>query len=350
MVEREPITVVVSEKGWIRAMKGPHADLAALAFKTGDRLKAFFQAETTDKMLVFATGGRFYTLAADKLPGGRGHGEPIRLMVDMDGGRRHRRGLRPRSGRKLLVASTDGNGFVVPEDEVLANTRKGKQVLNVKAPDKAAPGAGRGRSRSPSIGENRKMLVFPLDQVPEMTRGKGVRLQRYKDGGSGNAAIDPAAAIFDQLCVDVAVFHHHRIVEDRHVDHSAGRMARVEIGAKQGILFRSRRRGAFRPDEVAVQSDHAAERSGEAELVYDHAHGNTGAAGIAGRAISDRLRAAKAALGQEVVHGGRALADEMGEDLAFQLARQIGAGRRAREKKLRRVARLLGHGSALNLL
>ena len=129
MIEREPITVVVSEKGWIRAMKGHEVDTAALAFKTDDSLKAAIQAETTDKIIVASTGGRFYTLAADKLPGGRGHGEPIKLMVDMDAADDVVAVFVHDPERKLLVVSTEGRGFVVPEAEVLANTRKGKQVM-----------------------------------------------------------------------------------------------------------------------------------------------------------------------------------------------------------------------------
>jgi topoisomerase-4 subunit A len=143
---------------------------------------AFF-AETTDKLLVFSTGGKFYTLGADKLPGGRGHGEPIRLMVDMEECPGHRDGLRPQAGRKLLIASTDGRGFVVPEDDVVANTRKGKQVLNVDGTEEARICVEAAGDLVAIIGQNRKFLIFPAEQIPEMTRGKGVRLQRYKDGG-----------------------------------------------------------------------------------------------------------------------------------------------------------------------
>jgi len=182
LVEREPITVVVSEKGWIRALKGNVTDLSGVAFKTDDRLKFAFPAETTSKCLVFATNGRFYTLDAAKLPGGRGHGEPIRLFIDLEQDGDLVAVLRHQGGRKFLVASAQGRGFVVPEDECLANTRKGKQVLNVKAPDQARALALVDGELVATIGENRKMLVFPLDQAPEMNRGRGVRLQRYKDG------------------------------------------------------------------------------------------------------------------------------------------------------------------------
>ncbi|TIQ88096.1 MAG: DNA topoisomerase IV subunit A [Mesorhizobium sp.] len=183
MIEREPVTVVVSEKGWLRAMKGHLTDHSLLTFKEGDSLKLAFHAQTTDKVLVFTTGGKFYTIGADRLPGGRGHGEPIRIIVDMDNDQDIVTAFVHDPKRKLLLVSHDGNGFVVPEEEVVANTRKGKQVMNVKAPDEAQrcmPVAG---DHLAIVGENRKMLVFPLAEIPEMGRGKGVRLQKYKDGG-----------------------------------------------------------------------------------------------------------------------------------------------------------------------
>jgi topoisomerase IV subunit A len=183
LVEREPITVVVSEKGWIRTLRGTVSDLSGVAFKTDDGPKFAFPAETTSKCLVFATNGRFYTLDAAKLPGGRGHGEPIRLFADLEQEADVVAVFRYQGGRKFLVASTEGRGFVVPEDECLANTRKGKQVLNVAMPDEARAIAVVEGELVAAIGDNRKMLVFPLEQVPEMTRGRGVRLQRYKDGG-----------------------------------------------------------------------------------------------------------------------------------------------------------------------
>jgi topoisomerase-4 subunit A len=189
MVEKEPITVVVSDKGWIRAMKGHEVDLSALAFKTDDRLKTAIEAETTDRIVVASTGGRFYTLAADKLPGGRGHGEPVKLMVDMEAADDIVAVMVHDPARRLLVVSTDGRGFIVPEAEVLANTRKGKQVMTVSAPVEmrlAVPVAG---DMVAMLGENRKLVIFPLDQVPEMTRGKGVRLQKYKDGGAADARV-----------------------------------------------------------------------------------------------------------------------------------------------------------------
>jgi len=183
MIEREPITVILSEKGWIRAMKGHISDLSGVSFKEGDSLKLSFHAQTTDKILLFTTGGKFYTLGADRLPGGRGHGEPVRIIVDLEADQDIVTAFPYNPDRKLLVVSYAGNGFIVPEKEVLANTRKGKQVMNVKAPDEArfcVPVEG---DTVAIIGENRKLLVFPVSQIPEMARGKGVRLQRYKDGG-----------------------------------------------------------------------------------------------------------------------------------------------------------------------
>ena len=183
LVEREPVTIVVSEKGWIRALRGQIADLAGLSFKAGDSLKLAFFAETTSKLLIFATNGRFYTIEAAKLPGGRGHGEPIRLFIDLEQEGDVVSVFRYEGGRKLIVASRQGRGFIAPEDECLANTRKGKQVLNVRPPDQARAIAPLEGDLVAAIGENRKMVIFPIDQVPEMARGRGVRLQRYKNGG-----------------------------------------------------------------------------------------------------------------------------------------------------------------------
>jgi topoisomerase-4 subunit A len=183
LVEREPITVVVSEKGWIRALRGQVSDLSSLAFKADDGLDHAFFAETTSKIMVFATNGRCYTIEAAKLPGGRGHGEPVRLFIELEQQTEIVDVFQYQGGRKLIVASRQGRGFIVPEDECLANTRKGKQVLNVKPPDAArAIGPVEGELVA-AIGENRKMVVFPIDQIPEMARGRGVRLQRHKDGG-----------------------------------------------------------------------------------------------------------------------------------------------------------------------
>ncbi|MEQ1955367.1 DNA topoisomerase IV subunit A [Mesorhizobium sp. CN2-181] len=183
MIEKEPITVVVSAKGWLRALKGHLTDLSLLTFKEGDSLKLAFPAQTTDKILVFTTGGKFYTIGADRLPGGRGHGEPIRIIVDMENDQDIVTAFVHDPKRKLMLVSRDGNGFIVPEQEVAANTRKGKQVMNVKAPDEAVRCLPVSGDHVAIVGENRKLLVFALSEVVEMTRGKGVRLQRYKDGG-----------------------------------------------------------------------------------------------------------------------------------------------------------------------
>jgi len=183
MVIREPITVVVSQKGWIRALKGIVTDLSGVAFKADDGLRYSFPAETTSKCLIFATNGRFYTIEAGKLPGGRGHGEPVRLFIDLEQEADLVSVFPAAGGRKFLVASREGRGFVVAEDECIANTRKGKQVLNVSLPDEARAMCVVEGETVAAIGENRKLVLFGLDQVPEMTRGRGVRLQRYKDGG-----------------------------------------------------------------------------------------------------------------------------------------------------------------------
>ncbi|CTQ66716.1 DNA topoisomerase IV subunit A [Roseibium alexandrii] len=182
MIEKEPITVIISEKGWIRALKGHQVDLSSLSFKQGDKLKLSFHAETTDKILVFSTGGKFFTLGADRLPGGRGHGEPIRLMVEMDEAQDVVSAFVHKPGRSLLLSNNEARGFVVSEDDVVANTRKGKQVLNLTAPSEAALCVDATGDHVAIIGENRKLLVFPLAQIAQMGRGRGVRLQRYRDG------------------------------------------------------------------------------------------------------------------------------------------------------------------------
>lgn len=183
MIEREPITVVCSKMGWIRAMKGHIALDTALKFKDGDEGRFVFHAETTDRLLVFGSNGRFYTIGGNALPGGRGMGEPVRLMVDLPNEAEIIALMIYRAGERLLVASSAGDGFVVPADDVVAQTRSGRQVLNVKAPATALVCRQIKGDHVAAVGENRKVLVFPLDELPEMGRGKGVRLQRYKDGG-----------------------------------------------------------------------------------------------------------------------------------------------------------------------
>ncbi len=191
MIEREPVTVILSQRGWIRAMRG-HVDLVApetLKFKEGDGPAFAFHAQTTDKLLLAAGNGRFYTLGADKLPGGRGFGEPVRAMVDLDGGTAIVALLPARKLAKLLVVASDGRGFVVPAADVVAETRKGKTVMTPRV------GAGlvvvrpipEGHDYVAVIGDNRKMLVFPLAELPELSRGQGAQLQRYRDGGLADA-------------------------------------------------------------------------------------------------------------------------------------------------------------------
>ena len=188
MIDKEPITVVCSQMGWIRAMSG-HIDLTReLKFKDGDGPKFIFHAETTDRLLVFGTNGRFYTVSAANLPGGRGMGEPLRLMVDLPNEADIVDIFAHQPDRKLLVASTAGDGFVVEENEILAQTRTGKQVLNVRAPSQALVCKPVEGDSVACVGENRKVLVFDLDELPVMARGKGVRLQKYKDGGLSDAA------------------------------------------------------------------------------------------------------------------------------------------------------------------
>ena len=193
MIEREPITVVVSEKGWIRALKGHLQDVSQIAFKQDDRLSRVLHAETTDRLLIVSTGGRFYTIGADKLPGGRGHGEPIRLMVDMEQGHDVVDVLVHVPDRTLLVASTAGRGFLVAESECVANTKRGKQILTVSGTEEAYRIVDAGGDTVAVLGENRKLLLFPKVQIPQMTKGRGVRLQRYKDGGLADLKVFAAA-------------------------------------------------------------------------------------------------------------------------------------------------------------
>ncbi|HRK24394.1 MAG TPA: DNA topoisomerase IV subunit A [Beijerinckiaceae bacterium] len=186
LVEKEPITIVISEKGWIRALKGHVGDLSNVAFKGDDGLKLAFRGQTTDKLLVLATNGKVFTLEAAKLPGGRGFGDPIRLMADIDPDADIVTVWPHEPGAKRLIIGRDARGFVVASDDLVANTRKGKNVLTVDSARAwlSVPVEGDGVA---IIGENRKLLVFPLDQIPEMARGKGVRLQRYKEGGIADA-------------------------------------------------------------------------------------------------------------------------------------------------------------------
>ena len=188
LVEREPITVICSKNGWIRAMKG-HQDLEAeYKFKEGDGPAFILHAETTDKILLFAENGRFYTLSGDKLPRGRGFGEPVSLMVDLPADVDIVRLLKA-EGKRMLVAASTGHGLLVPTEAALAQTRSGKQVLNISGTARAVACCVAEGDMVASVGMNRKLLVFPIDEVPEMTRGKGVILQRFKDGGLADVTV-----------------------------------------------------------------------------------------------------------------------------------------------------------------
>ncbi|KRE17449.1 DNA topoisomerase IV subunit A [Bosea sp. Root381] len=187
MVEREPVTVVISKKGWIRALKGHVQDQSSLTFKGDDSLKTAFFTETTAKVLVLASNGKVFTLEASKLPGGRGFGDPIRLMIELEETSEIVSAFAYKPGSKLLMVTSDGRGFVAPSDDVVANTRKGRQVLNVTAPVEALLAAPAEGDHVAIIGQNRKLNCFPISEVAEMGRGKGVRLQRYKDGSVSDA-------------------------------------------------------------------------------------------------------------------------------------------------------------------
>ena len=191
MTEKEPITVICSQKGWIKAIKGHIEDASSVKFKEGDRFRFALKAETTDKLLIFGTNGRFYTIGCEKLPRGRGQGEPVRLLIGLGNDHEMVDLLIYKPNQKLLVAASDGRGFVVSEDEVIAQTRSGKQVLNVsnKAEACACSILPENSDSVAVVGENHKMLVFPLQDVSEMSRGRGVKLQSYKDGGLSDVKV-----------------------------------------------------------------------------------------------------------------------------------------------------------------
>ena len=188
MIEREPLTIVCSRMGWIRAMKGHVALDQEMKFKDGDGPRFTFHAETTDRLLLLGSNGRLYTLAASQLPGGRGMGEPVRLIVDLPNEAEIVDLFVHRAGARYLVASDAGDGFVLPGEEALAQTRSGKVVLNLAEGVRAAAIRVVAGDHVAVVGENRKLLVFPLSEMPEMGRGKGVRMQRYKDGGLADIA------------------------------------------------------------------------------------------------------------------------------------------------------------------
>ena len=186
IIEREPITVISSEKGWIRATKGHLNDPTETKYKDGDSGKFLIQAETTDKIILFATNGRFYTISCNKLPGGRAFGEPLRLIVDLENDHDIVNLFLYKPGEKIIVASSSGRGFIVKTDEIFAQTRSGKQVLNVKNDDQAVACCKVEGDHVAVIGENRKLLLFSLKEVPVMARGRGVILQRYNEGFLGD--------------------------------------------------------------------------------------------------------------------------------------------------------------------
>ncbi len=194
LVEKEPVTVVISEKGWVRSLKGHVEDTAGIKYKDGDKQGFIVPAMTGDKLMLFATNGKFYALDVAALPGGRGHGEPIRLMVDMGNDDAVVAAFLYEGGRKILVASTSGHGFIVPEKDCISNTRKGKQVLNAPAGAEAVvcrptPGEIGKNHMLAVVGDNKKFLVFPASELPEMSRGKGVALQKYQKGGLSDAKV-----------------------------------------------------------------------------------------------------------------------------------------------------------------
>jgi len=187
MVEREPITIICSEKGWIRTVRGHLAEDTEIKIKEGDRIWRRLHAQSTDKLVVFATNGRFYTLPCDRLPGGRGFGEPLRLMVDLSNEHDLVELMVHQPDQKLLVAASDGRGFIVETDEIVAQKRGGRQVLNVSGEVEAVVCVLAEGDRLAVVGENHKLLVFGLDELPVMTRGRGVILQKYRDGGLSDA-------------------------------------------------------------------------------------------------------------------------------------------------------------------
>jgi topoisomerase-4 subunit A len=199
MLPREPVTVVCSRMGWIRAMKGHLGADAAIKYKDGDEARFVIPTDTAAQLLLMGSNGRAYTLGVASLPGGRGMGEPVRLMIDLPNEADIVALLPATPDLRLLVASTAGDGFVLPGSAALAQTRAGKQVLNVRqgVAARVCRPVAPGHDHVAAVGENRKVLVFPLDEVPEMARGKGVRLQRFKDGGLSDAI---TFALADGLC------------------------------------------------------------------------------------------------------------------------------------------------------
>ena len=182
LIEREPVTIICSQKGWLRLAKGHLKETSALKYKEGDNARFILHAHTTDKMLIFASNGRFYTLAVDKLPSARGHGDPIRLMIDLPVERDIVAAFLHRPGEKVIIAARSGRGFIVREEDVIAQTKNGKKVLNLNKGDEAQACASVYGDGVAVLGENRKLLIFSQSEIPQMSRGRGVKLQSYKDG------------------------------------------------------------------------------------------------------------------------------------------------------------------------
>ena len=212
MIEREPVTIVLSQKGWIRALKGHVKDFEGLAFRQDDGLSRALALQTTDKVLVLASDGRVYTLGADKLPGGRGHGEPLRLLLELEGGVEIASIFAFETGTMWLLASRTGRGFLVEADDLVATTKRGRQVMSVADGDAAALAVRASGDHVAIVGENRKLLVFPIEQVPTLAKGRGVRLQRYKDGGISDLAVFNAADGLDWI--DRSGRRHVRTMEE----------------------------------------------------------------------------------------------------------------------------------------
>jgi topoisomerase-4 subunit A len=199
MIEREPITIVCSTKGWIRAIRGHTETASDLKYKEGDAGKFVINAQTTDKLVIFASNGRFYTISCDRLPGGRGHGEPLRLMIDLGNEHDSITMFIYRPDQKLLVVSDAGRGFIVGQNDVIAQTKNGKQILNLGTGEEGAVAAiiEKDADHVVSVGQNRKLLIFPIGELPEMTRGRGNFIQRFTKGGLADAK---AIKLADGLC------------------------------------------------------------------------------------------------------------------------------------------------------
>ena len=189
MIQEEPITIVCSDKGWIRALKGHSNNKDDVRYKEGDKKRFWFHAKNTDRITIFSTNGRFYTLPAEKIPKGRGMGESIRLMADLSNGSEIVSIGVHRPEGKLLVASSDGRGLIVEESQIVAQTRQGRQVLNLNGDNQAVVCISVEGDTVAVIGENRKLLLFPVSELPIMTRGRGMILQRYRDGGLLDAKV-----------------------------------------------------------------------------------------------------------------------------------------------------------------